>query len=414
MAKGEFMSMDIRFQQDQLTLVTALTALTDLELTTRQAAPFQITAPFVPDWQVSFSSGVDPAHAWSNSPPEGHIIICGASSASMFASVAQGPTLPIVSTAVGGIMATLTGPADRILRQFLGVKQYCPPSVVITGHSYGGSLALVIAAELLALFPGTKVQCLTLGSFRPGDSSLDAALAGATVYRLMNAHDPIPRFPPTFTEAPLMTFNLGYRLLTLFQSFVQAGPGWILNPDGTETPSGLPLLAYPIQDLTLLTWLVGVNGLASYEHNYRTYLNNLNNGAPYAIPAPPVGPIANLKGDIIINVPQAIFNLGPVQGPAALLQQEAIVQSVYIPANHRMKVVRAINSYQVQWEGFTFLTGQGKSNAKTFAKAGNKLLRVMQSTSSVSRSGFVNALNAYLSACGSGTAGFQPVLSVLV
>ena len=408
------MSIDIRYQQDQLTLIIALAALTDLELTTRQNAAFQATVPFIPDWQVSYSSGVDPAHAWSNTPPQGHIVICGASSATMFGSVAQGPTLPLVRTGVGGIMATLTGPADRILKQFLGVKPSCPPSVVITGHSYGGSIALVIAAEILALFPGTKVQCLTFGSFRPGDSALDAALAGATVYRLMTPYDPIPRYPPTFTEAPLMTFNLGYRLLTLFQSFVQAGPGWLLNQDGTEVPSGLSLLPYPIQDAILSTWLIGGNALASHQHSYRTYLQYLLNGAPYQIPAPPLGPIANLKGDIIVNVPQAVFNLGPVLGPQALQQMEAIVQSVYIPANHRFKVIHVLNSYQVQWEGFTFLTGQGRSNAKTFAKAGNKLLRVMQSTSSVSRSAFVNALNAYLTAAGSGTTGFQPVLSVLV
>lgn len=73
-------------------------------------------------------------------------------------------------------------------------------SIVFCGHSYGGVVACLLAAQMKWINPSRDIRVLTFGSPKPGDSRLHTLLAAATNCHLANDGDPIPAFPPSRTE----------------------------------------------------------------------------------------------------------------------------------------------------------------------------------------------------------------------
>jgi hypothetical protein len=72
-------------------------------------------------------------------------------------------------------------------------------SVFFTGHSLGGAVATVAAAEMQKRFPGMSVNLITFGAPKVGDddyaTSVNQLLKGR-VSRNENAGDPVPCIPP--------------------------------------------------------------------------------------------------------------------------------------------------------------------------------------------------------------------------
>jgi len=72
--------------------------------------------------------------------------------------------------------------------------------LIITGHSYGGATAQVVAAELMIFHPAAPVQLLTFGSPRAGDSRLYALVAELTQVHVAAEGDPLTAIPPVGAE----------------------------------------------------------------------------------------------------------------------------------------------------------------------------------------------------------------------
>lgn len=68
--------------------------------------------------------------------------------------------------------------------------------IVLTGHSFGGAVAMVLAAKMLAADSNRLVELLTLGAPSPGDQRLIDLIAPLFQVHYANEQDPIPYLPP--------------------------------------------------------------------------------------------------------------------------------------------------------------------------------------------------------------------------
>jgi len=85
-----------------------------------------------------------------------------------------------------------------------GVSATLP--ITICGHSYGGALAVVLAAVFKLAQPERHVNVITYGMPRPGDRRLAAKVAGIRQFHLSNVADPVTALPPIGLE--LLPFGL--------------------------------------------------------------------------------------------------------------------------------------------------------------------------------------------------------------
>lgn len=160
--------------------------------------------------------------------------------------------------------------------------------LIITGHSYGGAVATLVAARLIAADPTRNIQLLTFGSPSAGDGRVDALL-GNLVRRihLANAGDPVPGLPPTRLELGNLALLIPSPLLTAWNRFQQMRYRQVLNADGTISP----WTDSPLDRAFLLAMVAAIlagRPMAPFNaHNIDVYLERLR----LVQPVPPKFPI---------------------------------------------------------------------------------------------------------------------------
>ena len=89
-----------------------------------------------------------------------------------------------------------------VTEQCLGGPGFKPVRrIVVTGHSLGGGIAALLTLDILRLLQpgaapsGPTVELFTFGSPRCGNAAFAEAFAGATVWRVVNPSDIVPRVP---------------------------------------------------------------------------------------------------------------------------------------------------------------------------------------------------------------------------
>jgi pimeloyl-ACP methyl ester carboxylesterase len=406
------MYYDLGERETLAELSAMVEALTVNDLAGASAAVLQRSFTQFTEYSQWGSQGHTPGHFAGFTGRQKVLCIMGASNVSMFTDLFRGAFLPPMDFGPVSINRGSAIAAQQILADFYSVGNKGINDLVVVGHSYGGALAEIVAANYKSVFPPAKVQCLALGAPRIGGLSLGAAMDQIDLIRINNVADPIPRFPPHFNEAPVAMLALGFGATLSFNLYVQPGGGLVLLPTGQLIIQDLPTLNAPIQDVNLLTWLAGANGLASSEHSYKTYAARLALPDPTKPIAVVPNPPANLKGDVFPILQPGEFNMAFVQGPNAGLTGGQKVQSVYIPVFYRMKAVKLDQNWYVSWMDQIISRGQSRSNARTFAKYGNRFLRQIQTAFFVNSVQFGTALGLYLGVAGDPTTGFQPVLQV--
>jgi pimeloyl-ACP methyl ester carboxylesterase len=314
----------------------------------------------------------------------------------------------------GGVNSTVLVAATSIFNQLVSQLGGGPRNWVLCGYSYGGALAETVGAMLLAGLQPASVQIATFGSPRPGDANLAAALEQASLVRWMCDSDPIPRFPPTFLEAPNMTVQAGFTAAVNWSLYVQPKGGMQLDSLGTITVQQLPGRTLPIVALQLAAWLSGADAFGSAGHALNTYLTRLNAAIAGA------GPVPN------VNAPPAV-----AETPTPLTQQAfnadaAIVaagvqvialgrspMALYVPIQYRPKVVFFAGVYKVMWMGYTMADCPTKSAAKTYAKYIFRMARTLVDATTTYSGSTQNGWRDFLTAASNPTGGFLPVLTVI-
>ncbi len=144
-----------------------------------------------------------------------------------------------------------TRPYGTVHRGFLGAFQVVEAklksllanlqgrAIVLTGHSLGGALATIAAAEWRAAFNIRSVY--TFGQPAVGRANfrsfIDQHFAGK-FFRFVNDDDIVPRVPPTYSHVGrLYHFNAAGKLHTRVESLLATG-----SPGTLESPAGPPML----------------------------------------------------------------------------------------------------------------------------------------------------------------------------
>lgn len=140
-----------------------------------------------------------------------------------------------------GFWSTHKTSRDGILTLIEAAGGYNKP-VIFTGHSRGGSLA-VLQAMYFARMGGAVFGVHTFAQPRLGDSALNASIAqvfGDRYYRLEHAQDVTPQMPPTPDAAEQLYIDGKIpRWMRSFISFLDyddsGGDAYTLNQDGAIT-----------------------------------------------------------------------------------------------------------------------------------------------------------------------------------
>jgi len=94
------------------------------------------------------------------------------------------------------------------------LKQFSGRAIVLTGHSLGGALATIAAAEWLGVVPIAAIY--TYGQPAVGKGGFPAFVRqhyGGNFYRFVNDDDVVPRVPPGYTHVGrLLHFDASGRL----------------------------------------------------------------------------------------------------------------------------------------------------------------------------------------------------------
>jgi Lipase (class 3) len=360
----------------------------------------------------SLSSGITPAWLAYLYQDDLVILVAGVRNASQAVAVYQSAGQPRILVGAASVSPAIGIVAVQIGTRVLKSAQGGYSRAVLAGHSYGGAIAEVLAAYLAGVAPELPVQVFSTGAPRPGDNTVGAALANATCARIMTEGDPIPHFPCHFDEAPFGVFALGYQTALTWSHYAQGPGGRLVNRMGDLRSAELPPLFVPVVDADLVLWLGAALSGGHPEHNLTTYLARLEKGVPQ-LAAPVPTDTASLKGETVVPLPQAVFNLGPVTGPLVFVESETMAgEQVYIPPQYRAKAYRIGSQYFVYWMNFPLSQTTSFSRAKSQAKYLNFYLRRVQNGYSFSNAEFLKAATAYFTQASSANAGFQPVLSV--
>jgi pimeloyl-ACP methyl ester carboxylesterase len=386
--------------------------------------------------QYAFSRGLAPRAALCQVLDTRVLLVSGASTPQQFTNVFLGATTadvyrtpfqasPAVWDAVQYLFATLQIGIFPIATKWL-----------LCGFSFGGAIAETMAARLLSLYGGTgQVVCLSIAAPRAGLQALQSACGNEGI-RWMNAADPVPYFPPHGEE---MEGAQGFYTLTqnkLWNQFIHPYQGLSIYAPSLIVKSPLPLPASPDAALRILQWLTSSNAQTSQQHSITTYasmLRLLTSTMPTPNPeTPPVGaavvdpksvgqppPAPQSSTWYPPPLPPPSVTLTQVPGTSSVLDMPGVKpisslggtlsMAAYIPPNYRWKWVRiAPGSYVVQWMSLTITKPSTKSNARSVARWGNKMLRSLGTAPGVVQSGIGQAMTAFLASASQSNLGFNP------
>lgn len=147
--------------------------------------------------------------------------------------------------------------------------------ITLAGHSYGGAVAHVIAADYVRWNPARVVNCCTFGACKCGDERMQALLRRARVVRLANDGDPVPSLPPSYVQALPYLIGLPAVLVTNWEQLTQPTGQRVLFANGTilETEAStldVQYLAY------VVACVVGsIPMVLPFPHSIGEYVNRL-------------------------------------------------------------------------------------------------------------------------------------------
>lgn len=160
--------------------------------------------------------------------------------------------------------------------------------IAFVGHSYGGTVASVLAAIYSVNTPNRLVSVLTFGSPKPGDSRLSIILDRLRQVHLVNRSDPVPYLPPNTREFSGVLGYAGVTLTSRWNQYERPTEQIGLNPDGSRTnnPSGEDLWGQVAW--IILQAVLGYFPAALVEHNMFCYRERII-CEPVPAPGPELG-----------------------------------------------------------------------------------------------------------------------------
>lgn len=143
------------------------------------------------------------------------------------------------------------------------------------GHSYGGAIAVLLAAQYKRFSPLRPVELLTFGSPKPGDQRLSNLLVNVPSMNIVNVNDPIPSMPPSFPWLLPFLPTIETSILEGWAEYRPPPNQFILDEEGNLTPSNDATFSILQLGLLVADAIVSTPPAAIDAHSMNTYWTNI-------------------------------------------------------------------------------------------------------------------------------------------
>ncbi len=288
-----------------------------------------------------------------------------------------------------------------------------PPTVIVSGHSQGGALAVLVgrAFQYQEVYPSVKV--VTFGAPRPVGAELAESYGRSMqIARHMNVDDPVPLLPPrSATGALLATGDV--RSARRLQNFTHPEYGYLLDATGAWTDGSIP----PTDTLPAIGnfagWLFNANGGAVRAHQMDEYVSRMQLyvNAHFA-PAQDLLPVQRIPDTVRPTVQEDQQALRAQTQTIFRVAAQQQATNLIIPEAQQFSVRRKGRVWSVYFGGQLVAVGPTKRRAFNLKDQGNGLLARLQRAAFVDFNALETQFASYLNFAQLPGGGFQPLLQV--
>lgn len=161
--------------------------------------------------------------------------------------------------------------------------------IVLTGHSFGGAICMVLACKMLIANPGRDVSLLTLGAPKPGDQRLINRIVRLFQVHYANERDPIPYMPPRGLTFIALTPIIGPVLSLIWPTFARVPIVKTITEDGQFVDERTEDLPDDLMTIATIAIASGVDAPTFRAHLIDWYSYYLCKACP-CVPRPCVAP----------------------------------------------------------------------------------------------------------------------------
>jgi Lipase (class 3) len=227
----------------------------------------------------------------------------------------------------GGFNAHSAKVALEIYTQVMATAPIGVSNVILSGYSFGGTVAQAMAALIGPLQGAQKLTCVTFGSPRCFSNANRRGVSPPwDLVRWMAPFDPVVHFPPHADEAAVATALTTQQIRDTWSACVHLGLGQAMLGGLTPVDIDVPLLQRPITDINLWSWLFALDVPAVDAHSLGTYAAAIDalvipgqtrDFTPPVLPGPLGQPLRGQNGIIMQPADIALAITGAVNAVAA-------------------------------------------------------------------------------------------------
>ncbi len=251
------------------------------------------------------------------------------------------------------------------------------PNVLLSGHSFGGACAQVMAASIKRIYPNVNVRAIVFGPPRPGNAVFRDTNRSLDCVRYWNYGDPIGRIPPHSDEAAFGHVMLGRDVSRHFNSYVHAGRSVMVDREGyTWEQSEPPINSTLNVERNLFGWATGLIERPVEDHSINQYARNLLAASlrNESWHRGPPGATVRARRDAPLPHPAALAEV------PALVAEVAAVQAARL-AERSLPIHGVFEAHNIEGEwavyrGAEFVTfAANRTRARRLADQGNRMVR---------------------------------------
>lgn len=367
---------------------------------------------YYPQWQV-----------WQSLESKTAMVLCsglGTFSQTLHAAVGYGATREVPG---GGYSDAFTVEAAKACSSAVRERvDIAYGRLVIAGHSFGGGVAMVVAALQKEFSDWSSIYVASYGAPILGDKVLCDRVLQCTLTRYCNKDDPITALPNLPARAALggtFLFLLGEAIFVWENprgGITMTDNGWLpnqFNGYGQKNGDGDAQSAIDV--------LPTSNQLAR-AHAINAYKSRINALSPpgLAHKDPDVGAPVEPDADpgeqrfIVPLSPERRLRPNPIAAMAMALEVLHMADAVgviVIPKIHKWYASFDGLHWWASWEGQQLVLCPTRSHARTLSSKFNKALRYMQRLDGLAVVEFNGSAADYATAATDPAGGFKPVLS---
>ena len=237
---------------------------------------FQYFHGFGTAWNDGFAPALAPKWRWAEFDCLRFAVIAGTTSSMQFATQA-------LSAAAGPISGTAfkTSPFWRTMADYINTRMEATSPddgrmTCFVGHSYGGALAQILAADRVAAGKAESTRYITFGAPRAGDADLYLLLAQAEGRIFENEGDIVPALPPANAMMTLLAPLFPLAMMANWNEFAAPRDAFLMSAQG-----GIALVGHlqpPFLDVvTAATILLNASELpGAPSHQIAEYVRRLS------------------------------------------------------------------------------------------------------------------------------------------